>query len=143
MTRYETSCRTVNAAQGQAPLEVIAGPKGCRLIGIIFTLAGVGATVIGLGRPAAAGIVPFITAQLLNPENGDPALSIISLAANASPSSPNQFTNRCSTTGAAGYVSDQLVPPAGIWIPAGQTFVMFNIISTVGATLDVDVAVLE
>lgn len=136
MNRFQGAVRTSNVTNSNAAVELIAGTKGCWLFEVHIVLASAVATVLGLGRPAAKGITPTSPAAMPS-LHGDPteiSQSTTALAWVTSPTNPTRFMDRVSTTAAIGFVRDW-VWADGIFVPAGQTIVLQNIVG--GGVLDV------
>ena len=74
MAYHELGVRTSNVTSANAALEIIGATalRG-RVIEIGFTLATAVATVIGFGRPAAAGVTPTSPVTLLPEDVNDSA----------------------------------------------------------------------
>lgn len=145
MARFQLAVRTSNVTTGQAIFEIIAGNKGCRVRGVNITLATAVTGVFGVGRPAAKGVTPTTPVNLLQMEgNGDVSLTAVALAWGTSPTAPAQFFHRMSVPATIGAIRDlpvSLASPAGIFVPAGSTLVLFNILG--GPTLDTDITIDE
>lgn len=149
MARFQLAVRTSNVTNANAALEIIAGNKGCRVKHIDFSLATAVTGVFGVGRPAAKGVTPTTPVNFLSQDAnslgiGDPSLSSVALAWGVSPTAPANFFNRVSMPATVGALRDiryVVTGAPGIFIPPGQTLVLFNI--TGGPTLDVDISIDE
>lgn len=142
MVRYQQSVRTSNVTNANAALEIIAGALGCRVFGIKVCVASAVLTVLGVGRPAAAGVTPTTPAAFpcIDGDASVVSASKIALAWGTSPTAPAKFFERVSTTAAIGFQRDFLFPQ-GLWIPANGSLTLHNI--TGGAVLDVTVDIQE
>lgn len=144
MAYHELGIRTSNVTSANAAFELIGATalRG-RLIEVGFTLATAVATVLGLGRPAAAGVTPTSPVTLLPEDvNDSTPVSKIALAWGTSPTSPTAFMRRFSGS-AIGQGAIWTFPKGIVLGPSGATnsLVLFNI--TGGATLDAYVVVEE
>lgn len=140
MARFQTGVRTSNVTSGQAALEIIAGNRGCRLWSVEITLATAVTGVLGLGRPAAAGITPTTPATFACIEGVGFSQSVTALAWGTSPTAPTQFLNRASFPATVGAPLTWILP-YGVWIPAGTTLTLHNIVG--GPTYDIALELAE
>jgi hypothetical protein len=140
MLRFTRGDRSSNVTTGQPALELIAGAKGCRVFSIAIALASAAATVLGIGRPAAAGITPTSPQAFVNEDNGEVTASTTALAWGTPPTAPAKFLERWSSTGALG-ANFTFSWPKGLWLPNGQTLTVHNILG--GALLDITTEIEE
>lgn len=121
--------RTSGAAAGTPAFELIAPPtKNCILRELIITLAAATASAYGLGRPAAIGVTPTTPVNALREGIGDGIgmLSKTALAWGTPPTSPTVFNRRASLSATIGDFVDWVFD-GGLYIPAGQSIVLWNI----------------
>lgn len=141
MARFQQAVRTSNVTSTNAALEIIAGSKGCRVWSVKINVASAVATVLGIGRPATAGLVPATLSKFLSIDNiRSFSLSQIALTWGTSPTAPAAFFERVSTTGAIGFLRD-LFFPQGLYVSPNATLTLHNI--TGGATIDATVDISE
>lgn len=144
MALYDLGVRTSNVTSANAALEIIGSTnQRARVYEIGVTLATAVATVLGFGRPAAAGVTPTSPVLFQAEDAGEgAATSKIALAWGTSPTAPTIYHRRMS--GSAIGQGVVWTFPQGIAIStsgAGNSLVLFNI--TGGATLDAYVVVGE
>lgn len=144
MAYHELGVRTSNVTSANAAVEIIgATALRARVIEIGWTLVTAVATVLGFGRPAAAGVTPTSPVTLLPEDVNDSApVTKTALAWGTSPTAPTAYLRR----GGGNAIGQGAIWtfPKGIVIGtsgAGNSLVLFNI--TGGATLDVYVVVEE
>lgn len=139
---YSLGVRTSNVTAANACLEIIAPAlTAIDLMEMeIVAVQSVATATIGLGRPAAAGLIPTTPVALLSED--DPVrttLCTTALAWGTGPTVPANFFRRIflPVTGNAVKWTFQ----DGIYIPAGTTLVLWNIATS--STLDVTVRAVE
>lgn len=144
MANFQLGLRTSNVTTNQAILEIIA-VRECRLKSLAITLATAVTGVFGLGRPAVAGVTPSTPTRLLADDGVGFSGALVALAWGTSPTAPTNYHQRLSVPATVGAIRDlmpfNLARGQGIFIPRGQTLVLFNI--TGGPTLDVAIDVEE
>jgi hypothetical protein len=140
MYRFTRGDRTSDVTTGHGALEIISSAKGCRVFSIAVALASAAATVLGVGRPGAAGITPTAPATLVNEDNGEVSATTTALAWGTPPTAPAKFIERWSSSGALG-ANFTFAWPKGLWVPAGQTLTVHNIVG--GALLDITTEIEE
>lgn len=142
MTRLFRADRTSNVTNANACYEIIpGGTLEVSLIAIEISLATAAATVIGLGRPAAIGLVPTTPQLVQKSSPTDVAgLATTAMAWGTGPTVPAHFLKRWSFPATIG-AGIQHVFLQEISIPVGGTLILWNILG--GATLDVSIVVEE
>lgn len=144
MPYHEIGVRTSNVTSAQAALEIIgATALRARIIEVGWTLVTAVATVVGFGRPAAAGLTPTSPVTLLPEDVGDSApVTKTALAWATSPTAPAAYLRRGGGN-AIGQGAIWTFPKGIVLATSGapNSFVLFNI--TGGATLDVYIVVEE
>lgn len=142
MKQYQAGIRTTNGTTTEASLEIIAGARGFRLVGIFgVALAAATASVFGIGRPAALGVTPTSPLSLKAAIDGTDSLAKTALAWGTSPTVPAAFRFRISLPATIGAFRDLPMPSEGIWVPAGTSLVLWNI-GAVGVS-DVHFTIME
>lgn len=153
MALYSRGDRTSNTTTANACYEIIAGAAGAEILEIGIYVASAVATVIGIGRPAAIGLVPT-TPQLVQANiSTDPAAATATaMAWGTGPTVPAHFFRRIGLPATIGvgavfsfaHLNSRQVVPAGssrLIIPANGSVVLWNL--GTNALLDVYVVVSE
>jgi hypothetical protein len=133
MRHYTRGIRSTNGTTTEAALEIIAGADvGFRLVGTLsLALAAATASSFGLGRPAAKGVTPTTPTTIPANDGGSiNSKATTALAWGTSPTVPASFFYRGSFPNVIGSRSEWALPASGIWVPAGQTIVLWNIGAT-------------
>lgn len=139
--RFTKGVRTSNVTNSNAAVEILAGIKGARLLSCYVTTVTAVAGVLGIGRPAAAGVTPTTPLTFPTVEGvGDASLARTALAWGTSPTDPTIFYSRTSLSATIGSAAN-IVFPYGIWIPASTTLVLQNILG--GPTYDITIEISE
>lgn len=145
MANFQLGLRTSNVTTNQAILEIIAGSRGARLRTFNISLATGVTGVIGMGRPAVAGITPATLSKFQADDGVGVSDTIVALTWGTSPTAPSVYHHRVSVPATVGALRDIMPSNSergqGIWIPPGTTLVLFNI--TGGPTLDVSMDLSE
>jgi len=131
MAIYSIGVRStdVTIAHPSHTLVTAATDRGAILEYGVF-LAGAGATTLGLGRPAAAGVGATASILLQAEDPGNPAATINSVLewTTSDPTAPTNFLRRIGlpATIAVGVI---WTFPRGLIIPIGSNFVLWNIVA--------------
>ena len=139
---YSLGVRTSNVTAANACLEIIAPPlTALDIMEIeIFAASTVATAAVGLGRPAAIGLVPTTPVALLSED--DPVrttLAATALAWGTGPTVPANFFRRTFLP-AVGNTARWIFQD-GLAIPAGGSIVLWNIATS--CLLDVTVKAVE
>jgi hypothetical protein len=141
MLRGSLARRTSDGTNAAAAFELIANTiRGSYLKEMLVTLAAVTASTYGLGRPAAKGVTPTAPVTVLSESNHDAIGATTAIAWGTGPTVPAQFMRRVSFPAT---VSSSILWtfPEGIFIPAGQSLVLWNLAAN--GVVDVSVVVDE
>jgi hypothetical protein len=132
---YSLSNRTTNVTVANPCLEIIAGaavrPK---VLEIGIFMAAATASTFGIGRPAATGITPTTPVTMIAEDEADPAGEVTTaLAWGTEPTVPTAFFRRIALAGAVG-TGIIFTFPKGLYIPAGESIVVWNISDPTGVS---------
>lgn len=128
MRHFHCGLRTTDGSSGKAAVEIIAGLVGFYLMGQVhISMAAATASTYGLGRPAALGITPTTPLQIQANDNGVPSRATTVLAWGTSPTVPGTFFHRATLPATVGQRDDFDLNDEGIWVPAGQSIVLWNL----------------
>jgi hypothetical protein len=132
--RFSIGVRTSDTTTAHDCLEIIAGAKrGFRLFELEIVINAATASAFGLGRPAAIGITPTTPVRFQSDSSRKDDLSEAktALAWGTQPTIPAIFLRRVSLPATVG-ASIKWVFLKGIWVPAADSLVVWNL-STVSA----------
>jgi hypothetical protein len=139
MTRTSLGVRTGIGTISAAALEIIPGAKsGFFLRQVDITLVAATASVYALGRPAAIGITP--TTPVLVPIEGGAGITLsasTALAWATPPTVPTSFYRRASALAAIGTMITWTF--AALWIPVGQSIVLWNLAANSVADVNIQI----
>lgn len=143
MAIYSLANRISNVTIANPCLEIrTTSTDRPRVLEIGITLAEAIASVFGLGRPQAIGITPTSPVSLLAEDAGDPAATVNTALAWATPPTvPLQFFRRASLEAKVGAGIIWTFAPPGLIIPISGGLVLWNI--TAVALADIWVVVDE
>lgn len=142
MIRTSTARTTTGAGAGSAALEIIAGTRGFFLRWLDLSLVAATASIYQVGRPAAKGITP--TAPVLFPMEGVSAApgydattiqAATALAWATPPTVPASFYRGASLAAAVG--STAAWEFDGVWVPAGGSIVLWNVLANSVAVVNI------
>ena len=132
---YSVGFTVTDNALNHPALEIVAGATNfCIVLEMGFCIIGQYSDLIGLGRPAAAGVNPVKTLfQAIEDANAPAAKTGIAVSWGTPPTAPTAFFRRFTTytVRGNGFV---LSFGRGIHIPPGGTLVAWN--TAVGATFE-------
>lgn len=142
MTRTSQAVRTSGAGAGAAALEIIAGAtKGFWLRELTLSLVAATTSVYACGRPAVKGVTPTTPVVMIPEMSPNPSELQVStaLAWATPPTVPTYFHRRSSHPAAVG---DKVTFTfAALFVPAGQTYVLWNIAAN--SVADVNIVIDE
>jgi len=136
MAIYSIGVRSVNANITQAFVEIYTpATLGIRVMEIGICQLAAAVVAIGLGRPAAQGLIPATTSLFQAEQStSDPAAkTTLALSWGTSPTVPVVFLRRVNTALAASGVIWTF--PRGLYLPPSASLVLWNI--TAGSAADV------
>lgn len=147
MSLRSLAVRTSNFTAAQACVEIIAGANPFRLVQIDYSSTDATPQVIGLGRPALAGVTPTAPVTMLSDALGDTASTTkVALAWGTSPTVPAAFIRRAAIAAAIGASFQWYLATAafswkpgsqGILVPANTTIVLWNIVTSVASDVNI------
>lgn len=134
--------RTSGVSSGSAGFEIIAPPVGgCFLLSMRISLAAATASTFGLGRPAAKGVTPTTPAKVLNPGGSDANVldTLTALAWGTPPTTPGAFYRRVTMPAVIGSDVVWTFSAAGIYIPPGETLVVWNLAANGVSDIEIEI----
>ncbi len=133
--------RTSVVSSGTAGFELIAPLSGCFLMSMRLSLAAATASIFGLGRPAAKGVTPTTPAKVLSPLTSDATAldTTTAVAWGTGPTIPGAFYKRVSLPAVIGSQVFWEFTAAGLWIPGGETLILWNLAANGVADVEVEI----